>query len=147
MGIVSVSVFADYIPYKSLPNYTFSQESGWRAGALEETFYVSTTLKNTNELEIPITKRLYDELMKHGDYKDNLSVTEWAGENLRLSYSYNVILPKTLLNGLTKTFDFTFRIEHPENKICKGIANIDKSGFIWCTADRLDDIVKSKDFK
>lgn len=142
MGITSTAVFADYIPYEDLSNYTFSKNSGWRALASDSVLNVSLGLgENRSKLEIAITKRLYNELKTHADYKNNLSVTEWTDSNNTKSYSYNVLLPFSLVDDLPKKVAFGIKLEHKSSKICKGIADISKDGMTTCTADKLEDIV------
>ena len=134
---------ADYIPYKELKNYTFSIKSGWRGSA--EGNYIILSMEQKKYPSVSISKKLYNELAQHNDYNGHFNIAEFTNLKTKAkSYEYNLLLPIEVLSSLAHQkgkYGMTYRIDLKGNKTCKGTSVIDNSGYIWCTANSLKDLL------
>lgn len=139
---------AKYIPYKELKNYSFSKESGWRGQYQLDSIIVGTVIIpkfDKNFFTVHISKKLYNELNKYSDYKSKLKKNELTGSYNSKSYNYELILPISLLEDHSTNiiYDYiTIYTNKGENKICNGSSAVDNTGYIWCTANKIEDLLK-----
>ena len=131
---------AKYIPYKELKNYTFSMQSGYRADSEDNKIIVNI---ENGYPSVPISKRLYNELSQHNDYKNHFDISEWTSTKSKAkSYKYNLVLPTEVLSNIPHQKGMmAYYIDSKGSKICKGTSIIDEGGFIWCTANFLKDLL------